>query len=276
MRLNDLLSVETIATTHPSTITPLSPPPPDADAVERILNMVAVPKPMGNDTSPTGGRPLFVRLPQGDVPMVGGVQLRALVDRLGLGILPEPYVNASVRNGDTKETIRAVEAFKRVLGDKNDFYIVAPMDAIDPAEMLKHQTDLPVYIAPSERPTYRSMFTLMPMMRAMNSRIGRLEDRMAAAEEGVKELRRELGRVRQEQESAKERDRQAAARWALARDPMIVAVPKGADPATAAMFLAGPAWGPEFGIDELNALGISPPAKSVASDLSPLLAKIAG
>jgi hypothetical protein len=274
MRLNDLLSVATIPTTTQPTSS--TPPSPDADAVERILNMVAVSKVTGDDTSPTGGRPLFVRLPQGDVPMVGGVQLRALVDRLGLGIFPEGYIHTGLRGGDTADSKRAVEAFRRVLGDKNDFYIVAPMDAIDPAEMLKSSTDLPVYIAPSERPTYRSMFTLMPMMRAMNSRIGRLEDRMAAAEEGVRELRRELGRVRQEQETAKEQDRQAAARWALSRDPMIVAVAKGADPATATMFLAGPAWGPEFGVDELNALGISPPAKSVASDLSPLLAKIAG
>lgn len=267
MHLNDLLEVATIPS--PAHV-PTTIPPMTGDDVDRIMGMVESP-----NTSPTNGRPLFVRLPQGDVPMVDGVQLRALVDRLGLGILPESYVNADVRGGDTTETKKALAEFKRILGPHNDYFIVAPMEALDPSEMVTNE-DRPTYIAPSERTAYRSLFGMMPMVRSLSRRVARLEDRMAVVEDGVKELRRELLRMRQEQEHARRESEVMEARWALSRDPMIVALPKGADPAMAVMFLAGPAWGPEFGADELHCLGIEAPARSLADELSPLLKTIVG
>jgi hypothetical protein len=274
MRLNNLLQVAMVPAS-PSIHAASASVPMPVDAVDRIMNMVDASPVGGTDTSPTNGRPLFVRLPQGDVPMIAGVQLRTLVDRLGLGILPESYVNAEVRGGDTAETRKAVSAFKRVCGPKNDYYIVAPMETLDPSAMATDE-DRPTYIAPSERPMYRSLFGMMPMARSLSRRVARLEERVAVVEDGVKELRRDLQRMRQEQEVVRRQSEERAARWALSRDPMIVALPKGVDPATAEVFLAGPAWGPEFGPDELRSLGIECPARSVADELSPLLAKLLG
>lgn len=271
MKLNDLLSVATFPTsTQPST----QPPVMSDDAVDRILAMTEAPS--KDDVSPTNGRPLFVRLPTGDIPMVHGHHLRSLVDRLGLAIMPESYVNASVRNGDTEQTRATVTKFKQTLGSSNDFYVVAPVEALDPAAMINDDTDRPVYIAPSERAAYRSMFMMMPMLRSVVRRVNRLEERVAAVEDGVREVRRELGRMEAEKVAAQAQSEEQRAMWSLSRDPMIIAVSKGTDPATAEMVLAGPAWGPEFGAAELNALGIVAPVQSAANCLSPLLAKIAG
>lgn len=275
MRLNHLLAVATVQSPTPPPTT-LVPPVMADDAVDRILAMADAPTTNQNDTSPTNGRPLFVRLPGGDIPMVHGHQLRALVDKLGLAIMPDGYVNAAVRGGDTEPTRAAVAKFKQMLGTSNDFYVVAPVEAVDPAAMINDDTDRPVYVAPSERATYRSMFMMVPMLRGIVRRVNRLEERVAVVEDGVREVRRELGRMASERAAAQARSEEQRAMWALSRDPMIIAVPKGTDPASAEMVLAGPAWGPEFSADELRALGIVAPAQSVANELSPLLAKVAG
>jgi hypothetical protein len=217
-----------------------------------------------NDTSPTNGRPLFVRLPGGDIPMVHGRQLRALVNKLGLAIMPESYVNASVRSGDSDATRADVAKFKQMLGTTNDFYIVAPMEAIDPAKMIDDDVDRPVYVAPSERATYRSMFMMVPMFRSLVRRVNRLEERVATVEEGVREVKRELWRMAAERATTRMQNEAREAMWSLSRDPMIIAVPKGVDPSLAEFVLAGPAWGPEFGVDELRALGIIAPKQSAA------------
>lgn len=146
------------------------------------------------------------------LPRTSAADVRTAADALGFVIAAEAAVRRSAFPAESDTAGRAIAAFRRIAAGQ-DVYVLTPLVNLDPMEADRHS----VYAGPLAQSGLQAMATIAPVLRGLDRRVSSLE-RFRAQEE---ELRR----------------------W----DPMILAIPRGADLATYdGPALIGPCWGPDL------------------------------
>lgn len=208
-------------------------------------------------------------------PRVTTTMLRDVVDRLGFVLMPFEYLS----DAGTKDAPPTAHRFRRFMRE-HTCYVVAPPVYYSIKNHVASPADLDVYAGTPVAQAFMAVGMTVPMFRtivrdladmrntlrehsnrmdALNAAVENLSKRVARAEQELQGYAQRLEQLQAEAEKHKAAEVRRAVKdfegAALAYDPLMFALPKGASLLDDVVCPLGPAWGPDFHDAVLPALG---------------------
>lgn len=193
------------------------------------------------------------------------VELRAVrevADKLGFAVMPFSYLDKRSYEKESSQMQMSIGSFVSECSQAFQIYVLAPVDFYSIKQHVMAKEDLPIYAGHHADQAFMALTMALPMFREMIDDISHLNKAQAKTQKGLKDLdtrlqelavkveqlqKNEIAREAKEREMVAEIERLRREQASfIARDPMLLALPKGSSILEDGFGFVGPCWGPDF------------------------------